>query len=192
MAVLVLLVVVGLPVLAGLLLASLYNRLVQLRVGAAGAWSDIAVQLKRRYDLVPNLVETVRGYASHESATLTRVIEARQAAQAAASGTGAGDAVARAALESQLTGALRQLFAVSEAYPALRAVESFTALQESLQQVEEALQNARRYYNAVVRDYNMALQQFPSNLVAGWFAFAPRAFFELDAEQERQAPAVRF
>lgn len=189
---LVLLLLVGLPVLAALVLASLYNRLVQLRVGAAGAWSDIDVQLKRRYDLVPNLVETVRGYASHESATLTRVIEARQAAQAAASGSSAGDAVARAALESRLNGALGQVFALSEAYPALRAVESFTALQASLQQVEEALQNARRYYNAVVRDYNMALQQFPSNLVAAWFAFAPRAFFELDAAQERQAPAVRF
>jgi len=88
----------------------------------------------------------------------------------------------RAALESQLGGALRQLFALSEAYPALRAVESFTALQESLQQVEESLQNARRYYNAVVRDYNTSLQQFPSNLVAGWFGFGPRPFFELDAE----------
>jgi len=187
-----LLVLVVLLALAGLALASLYNRLVQLRVGAAGAWSDIDVQLKRRYDLVPNLVETVRGYAGHETETLTRVIDARNAAQAAAGGSRAADPGARAALETQLGGALRQLFALSEAYPALRAVESFTALQESLQQVEESLQNARRYYNAVVRDYNTSLQQFPSNLVAGWFGFGPRPFFELDAEQERQAPAVRF
>ena len=189
MALLVLLVLLA---LAGLALASLYNRLVQLRVGAAGAWSDVDVQLKRRYDLIPNLVETVRGYAGHENATLTRVIEARHAAQAAARGSQAADPRSRGALENQLAGALRQMFALSEAYPALRAVESFTALQASLQQVEDALQNARRYYNAVVRDYNMALQQFPSNLVAGWFAFAPRSFFELDTELERQAPAVRF
>ena len=178
--------------LAGLGVVALYNRLVQLRVGAAAAWSDIDVQLKRRSDLIPNLVDTVRGYAGHENATLTQVVEARTAAQAAATGSSAADPSRRAVVENQLSGALRQLFALSEAYPALRAVESFNQLQESLQEVEEALQNARRYYNAVVRDYNMALQQFPSNLVAGWLALAPRSFFEVDGEQERQAPAVRF
>lgn len=187
-----LVVVLVLVVLAGLALAGLYNRLVQLRVAAAGAWSDIDVQLKRRYDLVPNLVETVKGYAGHEAATLARVIEARNAAQAAAAGSQASDPGARASLENQLGGALRQLFALSESYPALRAVESFTELQSALQQVEDALQNARRYYNAVVRDYNTAIQQFPANLVAGWFAFQQRGFFELEGAGERQAPAVRF
>ena len=189
MALLVLLVLVA---GAGLGLAALYNHLVQLRVAAAGAWADIDVQLKRRYDLVPNLVETVKGYAGHERDTLTQVIEARNQAQAAAAGSQAGDPAARAGLENQLAGALRQVFALGEAYPQLRAVEGFTALQASLQEVEDALQNARRYYNAVVRDYNTALEQFPSNLVAGWFAFQRRVFFELDQSVEGQAPAVRF
>ena len=189
MALLLLLVLVG---GAGLGFAALYNHLVQLRVGAAGAWADIDVQLKRRYDLVPNLVETVKGYAGHERDTLNQVIEARNRAQSAAAGSQAGDPATRAVLENQLAGALRQLFALSEAYPQLRAVESFTALQMTLQEVEEALQNARRYYNAVARDYNTAREQFPSNLVAGWFAFQPRVFFELDQAVEREAPAVRF
>jgi LemA protein len=169
-----------------LLLVGIYNTLVGLRVRADNAWSDIDVQLKRRRELVPNLVETVRGYASHEQSTLQAVIEARNRA-ASAQGP-----AAQAAAENQLTGALRQLFALAEAYPQLRAVESFTSLQASLSQIEDAIQNARRYYNAVVRDLNTKVVQFPSNLVAGMFGIRERAFFELDDPGERAVPQVRF
>lgn len=169
-----------------LLLVGLYNALVGLRVRADNAWSDIDVQLKRRRELVPNLVETVRGYATHEQSTLQAVIEARNRA-ASAQGP-----AAQAAAENQLTGALRQLFALAEAYPQLRAVESFTSLQASLSQIEDAIQNARRYYNAVVRDLNTKVVQFPSNLVAGMFGIRERAFFELDDPGERAVPQVRF
>jgi len=173
-------------VAVGLAGIAIYNGLVRLRVQADNAWSDIDVQLKRRYDLVPNLVETVKGYAGHERQTLEAVVAARIRAMAAA-----GPA-ARAEAEGALTQALRQLFALAEAYPQLRAVESFTQLQASLGEIEAAVQNARRYYNAVVRDLNTRIAQFPSNLVAGMFGFGPREFFELEAEAERQAPKVSF
>jgi LemA protein len=177
------LIVVAAVALAGI---AIYNGLVRLRVQADNAWSDIDVQLKRRYDLIPNLVETVKGYAAHERQTLEAVVAARSRAMAAA-----GPA-ARAEAEGALTQALRQLFALAEAYPQLRAVESFTQLQASLGEIEAAVQNARRYYNAVVRDLNTRIAQFPSNLVAGTFGFGPREFFELEAEAERQAPKVSF
>jgi LemA protein len=177
------LIVVAAVALAGI---AIYNGLVRLRVQADNAWSDIDVQLKRRYDLIPNLVETVKGYAGHERQTLEAVVAARSRAMATA-----GPA-ARAEAEGALTQALRQLFALAEAYPQLRAVESFTQLQASLGEIEAAVQNARRYYNAVVRDLNTRIAQFPSNLVAGTFGFGPREFFELEAEAERQAPKVSF
>ncbi|MFQ5746346.1 MAG: LemA family protein [Gemmatimonadota bacterium] len=163
-----------------------YNGLVRLRVRSENAWADIDVQLKRRYDLIPNLVETVKGYASHERETLEAVIEARNRAM------GAAGPAAKAQAEGALTNALKSLFALAEAYPQLRAVESFTQLQGTLQDIEEAVQNARRYYNAVVRDLNTKIDQFPSNLVARAFRFEKEEFFELTDETQREAPRVRF
>ena len=164
----------------------IYNRLVRLRNQADGAWADIDVQLKRRYDLIPNLVETVKGYASHEKDTLEAVINARNRAMSAS-----GPAE-QAQAENLLTGALKSLFALAEAYPELRAVEGFTKLQGSLEAIERDIQNARRYYNAVVRDLNTSVEQFPSNLVANAFRFHKREYFELTDEAEREAPQVQF
>jgi LemA protein len=149
--------------------------------------ADIDVQLKRRTDLVPNVVETVKGYASHERQTLEAVINARNRAVSAQS---AGPAE-RGQAEGALTTALRGLFALAEAYPQLRAAENFAQLQNTLAQIEDAVQNARRYYNAVVRDLNTRVQQFPSNIVAGMFGFANREFFEI-ADAERELPKVKF
>lgn len=180
--------IIGLVILAAIigLLIALYNGLVQLRVRADSAWSDIDVQLKRRHDLIPNLVETVKGYAGHEKSTFEDIAKYRSMAMQA---TGPAE---RAQAENQLTGALKSLFAVAENYPQLRASEQFTGLQTSLNEIEDALQNARRYYNAVVRDYNTKLQSFPTNLLAGAFGFQAKQFFELDAAAEREAPAVKF
>jgi LemA protein len=164
----------------------IYNGLIQLRVRGDGAWSDISVQLKRRYDLIPNLVETVKGYAAHEQQVFVQVTEARSRAMQAA---GPKD---KEAAEGMLTGALKSLFAVAEHYPQLRANENFMGLQQSLTQVEEALQNARRYYNAVVRDYNTKREVFPDRLIASIGQFAPKEFFRLEAAQEAQAPKVEF
>ena len=165
---------------------ALYNSLVRLRVRAENAWADIDVQLKRRHDLVGNLVETVKGYAAHERDTLEAVIQARNQAMSAQ-----GPA-AQAEAEGMLTNALRQLFALAEDYPDLRAVESFTRLQETLEEIEDAIQNARRYYNAVVRDYNTKIATFPANLLAGPFGFTRREFFALTDESEREVPTVSF
>jgi LemA protein len=165
----------------------IYNGLVRLNVQAGNAWADIDVQLKRRYDLIPNVVETVKGYASHERQTLEAVVNARNRAVSVQS---AGPAE-RAQAEGALTGALRGLFALAEAYPQLRAAENFAQLQGTLAQIEEAVQNARRYYNAVVRDLNTRIQQFPSNIVAGMFGFRTREFFEIP-DTERAVPQVKF
>lgn len=165
---------------------TIYNSLVKLRTQAQGAWADIDVQLKRRWDLIPNLVETVKGYASHEKDTLEAVINARNRAMSAA---GPAD---KAQAENMLTGALKSLFALSEAYPQLRAVESFTSLQGTLEEIEGAVQSSRRYYNAVVRDYNIKTEQFPSVLIANAFRFEKEEFFELDDEAQRDAPKVSF
>ena len=165
---------------------TIYNSLVKMRTQAQGAWADIDVQLKRRWDLIPNLVETVKGYASHEKDTLEAVIDARNRAMSA---SGPAD---KAQAENMLSGALKSLFALSEAYPQLRAVESFTSLQGTLGEIEDAVQNSRRYYNAVVRDYNTKVEQFPSVLVANAFRFQKEEFFELDDEAQRDAPTVSF
>jgi LemA protein len=164
-----------------------YNGLVRLRLQTQNAWSDIDVQLKRRHDLVPNLVETVKGYAAHERGTLESVTQARTAAVAA---QGASPA-ARAAAEAQLTSALHGLTVAVEAYPQLQASGGFRDLQGQLAQIEEAIQNARRYYNAVVREFNAKIMQFPSNLIAGSFGFQPREFFAA-GEAEREVPQVSF
>ena len=167
-------------------LIGMYNSLVRLKVQCDNAWADIDVQLKRRYDLIPNLVETVKGYAGHEKDTLEGVINARNRAMTATA------PAEKAEAENMLSGALKSLFALSEAYPQLRAIESFTSLQNSLSQIEDTVQNARRYYNAVVRDLNTKIEQFPTNLMANLAGFKERQFFEVSAPTEREAPKVSF
>ena len=170
----------------GLIIAGMYNGLVQLKVRADSAWSDIDVQLKRRHDLIPNLVETVKGYATHEKGTFENVAKYRSAAMAAQTPEERGQA------EGALTMALRGLLAVAEAYPQLQASEQFKSLQNSLSELEDALQNSRRYYNAVVRDLNTKIQSFPTNIIAGMFNFHLRQFFEITEPTERDVPAVKF
>jgi LemA protein len=179
-------IALGILLLLAIVAVVIYNGLVRLRVQSDNAWADIDVQLKRRYDLIPNVVETVKGYAAHEKGTLEAVINARNKAM------GAQGPAAKAEAENILTGALRQLFALAEAYPQLRAVESFQQLQKTLGEIEEAIQNARRYYNAVVRDLNTKIAQFPSNIVASLFNFKAREFFELADAAQREAPKVSF
>ncbi len=174
----IVLVVVGLGVL-------IYNSLVQMREHVDSSWSDIDVQLKRRHDLVPNLVETVRGYASHERETLEGVIRARNAAMSA---SGPED---QAKAENQLSGALRQIFALSESYPQLQAAENFRDLQQTLKQLEDSIQRARGSYNNQVREYNTKIRSVPSNIVANAFSFRPREFFEIE-EAAREVPRVSF
>ena len=162
-----------------------YNSLVRLRETGDAAWADIDVQLKRRYDLIPNLVETVKGYASHERETLEGVIAARSGAMSAQ-----GPA-AKAQAEGLLAGAMKSLFALAEAYPDLQAAGGFRDLQGTLGQIEEQLSQARRYYNAVVRDFNTKTQTFPSVVIARSFGFSEREFFEV-AEAEKAVPKVSF
>jgi LemA protein len=181
------LVVLAVLAVIAIAVIGIYNSLVRLNVGTDNAWSDIDVQLKRRHDLIPNVVESVKGYAGHERQTLEAVIAARNRA---VSVQGAGPAE-RGQAEAALTTALRGLFALAESYPQLRAVESFSQLQATLAQIEDAVQSARRYYNAVVRDLNTKVQQFPSNIVAGLFGFRSREFFEIP-DSEREAPKVKF
>ncbi len=172
-------------ILLGIFLIGMYNSLVQLRVRSESAWSDIDVQLKRRHDLIPNLVETVKGYAAHEKGTFEDITKYRSMAMQA---TGPAD---KAVAENQLTGALKSLFAVAENYPQLQASPEFTQLQNSLSQIEDAIQNARRYYNAVVRDLNTKIQSFPTNILAGMYGFQQKQFFEA-AAADREPVAVKF
>jgi LemA protein len=182
MAWVILAVVVG--ILALVLMA--YNALVQLRVRADSAWSDIDVQLKRRHDLIPNLVETVKGYATHEKGTFENVAKYRSMAMSATTTS------ERAEAEGQLTMALKGLLAVAEAYPQLQASQQFRDLQNSLSGLESDIQNSRRYYNAVVRDLNTKIAVFPTNIMAGMFGFQPRQFFEVKDAGEREPVAVKF
>ncbi len=163
----------------------LYNRLVKLREQADAAWADIDVQLKRRHDLIPNVVETVKGYAAHEHETLEAVVAARSSAMSARNPAQKGPA------EGMLAGALKSLFALAEAYPDLKAADGFRDLQGTLAKLEESIQNARRYYNAVVRDFNTKIHQVPSNLIANSFNFREREFFEVP-EGEKAVPNVSF
>ena len=163
-----------------------FNHLVRTRQMANEAWSGIDVQLKRRSDLVPNLVEAVKGYAAHERGVLDEVTQLRGAARAVPE----GNVAARAQAEGALSAALGRLIALSENYPDLKASANFLGLQQQLADLENELQMARRYYNGAVRNLNVLVQSFPSNLVAGLFGFAPRDFFELDDAGERAAPQV--
>ena len=161
-----------------------YNSLARLRLLASNAWADIDVQLKRRHDLIPTLVATVKGHAGYEKGTLESVVHARNRAAGALGPGAAGEA------EGALATQVRQIFALAEAYPDLKAAESFLSLQRSLTEIEDHIQNARRYYNAVVRDFNTRIAQFPSNLVAGALGFRPREFFGLSDSAEQAPPAV--
>ena len=163
----------------------IYNRLVRLRNRTDNAWSQVDVQLRRRYDLIPNLVETVKGYAAHEKQTFEDVVAARAAAQDAAT------VEDQAAAENMLTGALRRLFALAEAYPELRASENFRNLQEELAGTEDKISVARQIYNDTTLTYNNAVQTVPSNLVAAVFGFSPREYFEVD-DDARSAPQIDF
>lgn len=179
-------IVLGILVLLVIFGIGMYNGLIRLKVQCDNAWADVDVQLKRRYDLIPNLVETVKGYAGHEKGTFEAVVNARNRAMSA---TGPAD---KAQAENILSGALKNLFALAEAYPQLRAVESFTSLQNSLSELEDTIQNARRYYNAVVRDFNTKVLQFPTNIFANMMGFKQREFFEVSAAAERETPKVSF
>lgn len=175
---------IGLVVLVVGYVIVTYNALVSLRQGAQQAWSDIDVQLKRRYNLIPNLVETVKGYAKHEAGTLEKVVEARNAALA-----NQGTPAQQAHSENILSGALRQLFALSEAYPDLKANSNFEALQGELSSIEEVIQRARRFYNGSVQSLNTKVEQFPSNLIAKQFGFGFAEYFELsEADAAARAP----
>ena len=178
-------ILLGVVVLLAIFVIGIYNRLVRLRNRVEAGWAQIDVQLKRRHDLIPNLVETVKGYAAHERETLEAVIKARQQAVAA---EGVED---QAQAENILTGALRQLFAVSEAYPNLKANENFLALQEELTGTESRIAFARQFYNEQVLAYDNALETFPSNTVAGMFNFEAKPYFEAE-ELSREAPRVDF
>ncbi|WP_262690092.1 LemA family protein [Kordiimonas aestuarii] len=183
-------IILGLLVLFVLYGIGIYNKLVGLRVRKNEAWSDISVQMKRRYDLVPNLVETVKGYASHEKETLSRVIEARAAAVASTGSPGE-----QAVSENMFSQALGRLMAVSEAYPDLKADSNFNNLSRELSALEDHIQKSRRFYNGNVRELNTAVQEFPSNVVANMFGFTRAEFFELDEAEEaavKTAPKVQF
>ena len=165
-----------------------YNGLVKLRTNTEEAWSDIDVQLKRRHDLIPNLVNTVKGYAKHESETFEKVIQARNAA------VGAKDAapVEKAKAENMLSGMLRQLFALSENYPELKANENFMELQRELRDTEDKIMSSRRFYNGNVRELNIRIDTFPTNIIANMFHFEKREFFEIDDVEEKKNVEVDF
>ncbi|MCH7847986.1 MAG: LemA family protein [Planctomycetes bacterium] len=180
------LIILGVLVVAAIFVIGLYNGLVRKKAAADGAWSDIDVQLKRRYNLIPNLVETVKGYASHERETLESVIKARQTAIDVSGIAGQAQA------ENMLSGALRQLFALSESYPDLKANQNFMQLQEELASTENKIGFARQHYNRSAVQYNTAIEVFPANMIAGRFNFDKMEYFELEDTAQREAPKVSF
>ncbi|MCH8316068.1 MAG: LemA family protein [Planctomycetes bacterium] len=180
------LIILGVLVVAAIFVIGLYNGLVRKKAAADGAWSDIDVQLKRRYNLIPNLVETVKGYASHERETLESVIKARQTAIDVSGIAGQAQA------ENMLSGALRQLFALSERYPELKANQNFMQLQEELASTENKIGFARQHYNRSAVQYNTAIEVFPANMIAGRFNFDKMEYFELEDTAQREAPKVSF
>jgi len=179
----ILLAVVVILILA---IIGLYNGLIRLKVRVDEAWSDIDVQLKRRYDLIPNLVETVKGYAAHEKGTLDAVIKARNSAMQA------GTAADKAQAENALSQTLKSIFALAEAYPDLKANQNFLELQRELTDTEDKIQAARRFYNGNVRDFNTKLQVFPSNILGNMLGFKNREFFGIEDAKEKEAVQVKF
>jgi len=168
---------------------SIYNGLIKLKNRVDEAWSDIDVQLKRRYDLIPNLISTVKGYASHESGTFEKVTEARNKAMQA---QGTGDAQAQAQAENMLSGTLKSIFALAENYPELKANQNFLELQRELSDTEDKIQASRRFYNGNVRDFNIKIELFPNNIFAGILNFTKRDFFEITNEVEKENVKVEF
>jgi len=179
-------ILIGVIVLLIFWLIAIYNSLVKLRNRTDEAWSDIDVQLKRRYNLIPNLVESVKGYAKHERELFENVTKARTAAM------GAQEPGDKAQKENMLTGALKSLFAVAESYPDLKANQNFLELQKELSDTENKIQAARRFYNGNVRDFNIKIETFPNNLVAGTLSFKKRDFFELEEEAAKEPVKVEF
>ena len=184
-----LLIVLGVIVVIALAIIGIYNSLIRLKNRVDEAWSDIDVQLKRRYDLIPNLIETVKGYASHERETLEKVVQARNAAMQAQSG---GDAKKQAEAENMLSSTLKSIFALSESYPDLKANTNFLELQRELSDTENKIQASRRFYNGNVRDFNTKLQVFPTNIIADMLKFKAREFFEIEDEKEKENIKVKF
>ena len=184
-------IVIGLIVLVVLWVIMIYNGLVSMRQRVNQSFADIDVQLRQRHDLIPNLVETVKGYAAHERGTLEAVIQARNAAVAASGGQGSA---AQVGAENMLSGALRQLFALSESYPDLKANANFQQLQAEISDIENKIAASRRFFNNSVSEYNTGIQRFPAVLLAGPLGFAPRQFFDLGEERKtvEQAPQVKF
>lgn len=178
----------ALLVLVGFYAISIYNKLVKTRQMSEEGWSGIDVQLKRRANLIPNLVETVKGYMEHERETLEKVTEMR----ARAAGAASGGAAERAQAEGDLSKALVNLMAVAENYPELKANEGFQNLQSELSSVEDEIQLSRRYYNGTVRNLNVMVESFPSNIIANFFQFVKKDYFELENEADRATPAVQF
>ena len=179
-------IIVAIIVLVVIWFIATYNGLIRLKNQTDEAWSDIDVQLKRRYDLIPNLINTVKGYATHESGVFEKVAQARAMAM------GATNPHDKGAAENMLTSTLKSLFAVSEAYPELKANGNFLKLQDELADTENKIQASRRFYNGNVRDFNTKLQVFPTNLVAGMLGFTKREFFEIGNDAEREVPNVQF
>lgn len=179
----IVLVIIGLVVLYGV---TVYNKLVRFRTLVDEAWSGISVQLKKRHDLIPNLMETVKGYATHERETFESVTRARTSA------IQAQDVKTQEVAENQLSGALSRLLAISERYPDLKANQNFMHLQEQLGIIETDIEKSRRYYNGAVRQKNIAIDTFPSNMVANMFNFSKSPFFELDSEAEKAVPQIKF
>jgi LemA protein len=179
-------ILLGLAVLVGLWGVATFNGLVRRRNVVAEGWSGIETQLKRRADLIPNLVETVKGYATHERTTFDELARLRSASQ---SGQSTAD---RAQTETAISAAIGRIMAVAESYPQLRASENFQSLQKELSDIEDQIQMARRYYNASVRDLNVAVEQFPSNVIAGSFGFRHADFFQIENAADRQVPKVAF
>jgi LemA protein len=182
-------IIIVVPAFLVFWLVGTYNRLITLRNRSDEAWSDIDVQLKRRHDLIPNLVEAVKGYASHEKSVFENVTNARAQAMTAEK---SGDPKKMQEAENMLSGTLKTLFAVSENYPDLKASENFIELQRELRDTEDKIQASRRFYNTNIRDINIKIQSFPSNIVANLFNFKKRDFFEVEDPKEKEAVKVQF
>jgi LemA protein len=179
-------IILGILAVLALFVIATYNSLVKIRNRTREAWYDIEVQLKRRYDLIPNLINVVKGYADHEKDVFEKITQAR------ANALGAGDRKDIADAEKGVSKALKSLFAVAENYPTLKADQTFINLQEELVDTENKVESSRRYYNGCVRDYNTKQEMFPANIIAGMFNFAKEVYFELEDDEERKAPQVKF